>query len=594
MVTRPHETPFKYDDALLVSCATSPLAQSLMSPKKEMVSSVLSPHNMGNTSDCLELLNQHASHYNRSPLSMAESKFWNVWTSTDEQRSQAASNNNESIHEVMMSSRHTAFMQSVIFVHRHNTDANTVNNLQHKVALNRFSDVPSHEYPLPSEHPQQIIHHREGIYNDQSMFNLNDPISLHLNEEKDIMEIASKLQRVHSNKFSTTTTTKTAAASSSNNNHYLSLLVPNIIETIKDSWWWIGDGQLSAKSTSSSSLSDTSGEEPNLKRHKNVKNGKKTTFVFDKQNELSGSDGNNVKDNGSSSSTNKEEEDRFKTYLNWATTDNPDGVSIVHPPIEQGSCGSCWAVSSLGTMEASIARNMAYIGYEAAYNEAVKSVQRHLDEVGEGGAVEEGSDEDVLSNKTDDEEEGDTLSPSISFDESRTLAVLAAQQVERKSIELADLSVQELIDCDTRYDQGCGGGNPQLAFYYLHKHGVTSSKNYPYVGTQNVCKQHKVGQPIAKVESWGVLTPDHENNLEKVLRYIGPVAVGLGAYDAAFLSYSGGVFASTEGSRCNKLVADHAMLIVGYGEEVMSNGTKMKVSLIVMLDFSFSTHHLQS
>jgi hypothetical protein len=31
------------------------------------------------------------------------------------------------------------------------------------------------------------------------------------------------------------------------------------------------------------------------------------------------------------------------------------------------------------------------------------------------------------------------------------------------------------------------------------------------------------------------------------------------------------------------------MLIVGYGEEVMSNGTKMKVSLIVMLDSSFST-----
>ena len=194
---------------------------------------------------------------------------------------------------------------------------------------------------------------------------------------------------------------------------------------------------------------------------------------------------------------------------------------------------------------------------------------------------EEWSDEDVLV--------GDDVSPSISFDESRTLAVLAAQQVERKGFTLADLSVQELIDCDTRYDQGCGGGNPQLAFYYLHKHGVTSSKNYPYVGTQNVCKQRKVGQPIAKVSSWGVLTPDHENNLEKVLRYIGPVAVGLGAYDAAFLSYSGGVFTSTEGSRCNKLVADHAMLIVGYGEEVMSNGTKMKVSLIVMLDSSFST-----
>lgn len=501
MMTHPHKTPFKYDNALLVSCANSPLAQSLISPM-EMASSALSPH-LGNTSDCLELLNQHASHYNRAPLSAAEIQFWHLWTSTDEQNSQAAANN-ESIHEIM-SSRHTAFMQSVIFVHRHNTDANTVNNVQHKVALNRFSDVPSHEYPLPSKQYQQIIHHGGTFTDEPLMFDFDDPMFLHLNEEKDIMKIASKLQRVRSNKFSTTTETA-AASSSTNNNHYLSSLVSNIIETIKDSWWWIGDGQLSSKSSSSSS-SDTSGAAPNLKRHKKVKNGEKTTFVFDKQNELSGS--NNDEDSGSS--TNDEE---FSTYLNWATKENPDGVPIVHPPIEQGSCGSCWAVSSLGTMEASIARNMAYMGYEAAYDEAVKLVQRHLDKEGEGGVVEdqmvveEGSDEDVLSNKNDVEEIGDDVSsPSISFDESRTLAVLAAQQVERKSIELADLSVQELIDCDTRYDQGCGGGNPQMAYYYLHKHGVTSSKNYPYVGTQNVCKQYKVGKPIAKVESWGYLLP---------------------------------------------------------------------------------------
>jgi hypothetical protein len=55
------------------------------------------------------------------------------------------------------------------------------------------------------------------------------------------------------------------------------------------------------------------------------------------------------------------------------------------------------------------------------------------------------------------------------------------------------------------------------------------------------------------------------------------VAAGLGAYDPAFLSYSGGVFTSNEGSRCNHLVADHAMLIVGYGEEVANDGTKLKV-----------------
>lgn len=142
---------------------------------------------------------------------------------------------------------------------------------------------------------------------------------------------------------------------------------------------------------------------------------------------------------------------------------------------------------------------------------------------------------------------------------------------------------------------GCAGGNPLLAFYFLHKYGVTSSKNYPYVGTQNVCNLSKVGEPIATVDTWGILTEDHEDNLEKVIRYIGPVAVGLGAYDPAFLSYSGGVFTSTGGSRCNHLVADHAMLIVGYGEEVSSDGSKLKVRthfmvIIILIDFPFASN----
>ncbi|KAL7537402.1 hypothetical protein ACHAXR_007795 [Thalassiosira sp. AJA248-18] len=155
-------------------------------------------------------------------------------------------------------------------------------------------------------------------------------------------------------------------------------------------------------------------------------------------------------------------------------------------------------------------------------------------------------------------------------------AVLAAQEIERQSISTADLSVQELVDCDTRYDQGCLGGNPLLAFYFLHRFGITSSKNYPYTGTQNGCKYHKVDQPIATVGSWGILTPDHENNMEKVLRYIGPVAVGLIGADPAFLAYEKGVFTSSKGGKCDLGQADHAMLITGYGEEVSKDGTVVK------------------
>ena len=73
------------------------------------------------------------------------------------------------------------------------------------------------------------------------------------------------------------------------------------------------------------------------------------------------------------------------------------------------------------------------------------------------------------------------------------------------------------------------------------------------------CKYHKVDQPIATVKTWGILTPDHEDNIEKVVRYIGPVAVGLIGADPAFLSYESGVFTSTKGKegKCETSQADH-------------------------------------
>lgn len=535
----PHETPFHYNEDLVASCANSPLAQSLMISQeggvRQDADGIIPPPIGGNTRDCLTLLHQHASHYNRPAFSSKERQFWDEWTATLHTGAKLS-------HNIMMSSRHEAFIQNVIFVHGHNKESTN-----HKVALNRFSDVPLNEFPAISkshhhqQQQQQLLHEEINSSSQPMAFNFgDDPIFLQLDNDNIIIEIASKIQRRRSIR--------------SNDNHlFLSSnksFIANIFQAFRDSWWWVG--QLSSSSSSSS---------PNFQPPKNSKqNRKSSSFLIDKQNELGVLENSQGGDGGVGENDDDDIDHNYETYLNWATEENPDGVAIVHPPVDQGLCGSCWAISALGTMESSIARNMAYMGYETAYNEAVKkSSQRHL------------RDEEEVGGKNDVE------SPSLLLEDSRTLAILAAQLVEGKSINVADLSVQELIDCDTRYDQGCAGGNPLLAFYYLHKHGITSSKNYPYVGTQNVCKEHKVLQPIATVETWGILTPDHENNLEKVIRYIGPVAAGLGAYDPAFLSYSGGVFTSNEGSRCNHLVADHAMLIVGYGEEVANDGTKLKV-----------------
>jgi C1A family cysteine protease len=532
----PHETLFTYDNSLVASCATSPLA-ALISRQGGG-----GHHHHGSTSDCLTLLQQHASHYNRPAFSSNEHRFWDelLGHNKDVVATQTLQD---------LSTRHETFLHSVMFVHRHNTDE----TMNHQVALNRFSDVPMSEFPKLSSQQQHSTH-------SPLVINFNDPMFVRLNNEEIIMDIGAKIRREQRVVVDST-----------------SSFLENIIESIKDSWWWIGGGQLSSSSSSSS---------PHIKTPKKTRqdDNKDSSFLLDKQSELGGLETNNHQNNNNGSGG-EDTTDPYKTYLNWATTDNPDGVAVVHPPIDQGICGSCWAISALGTMESSIARNMAYIGYETAYNEAVKksftksytTTKRYLGQKDDHDEEEKKKGDDASVSKG-----GDTL------EDLRTLAILAAQQVERKSIDIADLSVQELIDCDMN-NQGCAGGNQLLSFYFLHKYGVTSTKNYPYVGTQNVCNRHKVSQPIATVETWGILTADHENNLEKVIRYIGPVAVGLGAYDPSFVSYSGGVFTSNEGSRCNHLVADHAMLIVGYGEEVARNGTKLKVRIQFcgLVDVSF-------
>lgn len=154
----------------------------------------------------------------------------------------------------------------------------------------------------------------------------------------------------------------------------------------------------------------------------------------------------------------------------------------------------------------------------------------------------------------------------------RDEAIAIAQQVELQAIQNANLSIQELLDCDTTADQGCTGGNPLLAFYFIHKYGLTSWEEYPYVGFEDVCKKKLVKHPVATVKSWGIISPNHERHIELALRYIGPVAVGVNGAKSSFLAYSGGIYDS---HHC-KQSANHALLVTGYGQEEMQDGNITK------------------
>lgn len=177
----------------------------------------------------------------------------------------------------------------------------------------------------------------------------------------------------------------------------------------------------------------------------------------------------------------------YKRFLNWATPDNPDGVPIVHDAFDQQACGSCWAFAAAGSLEASASRRAAFIAYET-----YRTSHRNR----------------LNLNHTVEEE-----------------AIAVGQRVQRRAMNVLNLSVQELLDCDSITDQGCVGGNPLLAFYYIHQNGLVSWEDYPYTATADTCLMNATQDPVATVKSWGIIKSDHEKHMQLALRYIGPIAV---------------------------------------------------------------------
>jgi len=124
---------------------------------------------------------------------------------------------------------------------------------------------------------------------------------------------------------------------------------------------------------------------------------------------------------------------------------------------------------------------------------------------------------------------------------------------------LQDLSVQQVVDCDT-YDEGCNGGFPSYACNYIIQYGLETESEYPYVGENQNCTYNNKSVVSCKMLSWLMVTTTFdETAMQNFIYANSPVSVCVDA--ETFQFYTGGVI--TTASECGTQI-DHCLELVGW------------------------------
>ncbi|KAL4278752.1 hypothetical protein GQ457_03G003210 [Hibiscus cannabinus] len=121
------------------------------------------------------------------------------------------------------------------------------------------------------------------------------------------------------------------------------------------------------------------------------------------------------------------------------------------------------------------------------------------------------------------------------------------------------LSEQELVDCDSLYNQGCNGGLMDHAFEFITNNGgIDTEEDYPYRATDSTCdkKAH-----VVTIDGYEDVPENDESSLKKAVAYQ-PVSVAIEAGGRDFQLYQSGVFTGHCGTSL-----DHGVTAVGYGTE---------------------------
>lgn len=136
---------------------------------------------------------------------------------------------------------------------------------------------------------------------------------------------------------------------------------------------------------------------------------------------------------------------------------------------------------------------------------------------------------------------------------------------------LVSLSEQELVDCDTSVNQGCNGGNRDLAYQFIiNNNGLSTESDYPYEGAAGSCNAERPAPRAGKISGYEDVPANDEEALLKAVSKQ-PVSVSIDGSGRPFQFYKSGVFTGECATRTN-----HAVNIIGYGK----NSNRIKYWLV--------------
>lgn len=125
---------------------------------------------------------------------------------------------------------------------------------------------------------------------------------------------------------------------------------------------------------------------------------------------------------------------------------------------------------------------------------------------------------------------------------------------------LTSLSEQELVDCDTTYNNGCNGGLMDYAFAFIVANGgLHKEEDYPYLMEEGTCDEKRDVSELVQISGYHDVPQNSEESLLKALAHQ-PLSIAIEASGRDFQFYSGGVFDGHCGTQ-----VDHGVAAVGYG-----------------------------